>query len=355
MAALLIFLINNAKQLISFSKNVIEMGTAVSMTVYGEKGLSSESVSREKLSQITSQILGSIDDLDRKTLSWRSEDSEIRRFNHLGQGEEMPVSSDLARVIRESLILSQESDHAMDITLRPVIDVWGIESYDGAAAYIPPSDDELEKLVSITGSDHMILRTDESGSAFLKKDIPELSLDLGAVGKGYALDLAADKLADSKINGAVLAAGGRILVWGDKGEPWRVGVRDPEGAPNDYLGILSIPGDKEKSVFVSTSGGYEKYVEYEGQILEHIIDGRTLHPAESDLYSVTVLTTDSGLASDGLSTACYLLGIGASLPLLENHQAEAVFVSRDKKIYLTNGLKGVFSPIDMGYSLSEIP
>ena len=199
-----------------------------------------------------------------------------------------------------------------------------------------------------------MLRAERSPENSLEKDIPELSLDLGAVGKGYALDTAAGLLADSKASGAILAAGGSILAYGDKGEPWKIGIRDPEGSPSDTAVILSVPGKTGMTSFVSTSGGYEKYVEYQGQILEHIIDGRTMHPAEGDLYSVTVLTTGSGLASDGLSTACYILGMEASMPLLEKWNAEAVFITRDKKIWLTEGLAGTVTLINPAYTLAGV-
>ena len=345
---------SGSKQRISVTKNAVEMGTAVSLTVYGEQGRLSEQACRDHLSEVNFRILKMIGDLDRYTLSWRSEDSEVYRFNRSSQTEAMSVSPELAEVIRDSLELSRDSHGALDITLRSVIDLWGIESFDGKTAYIPPSSDEIEKAAASVGYEHLTLTDAASGEILLEKDIPELSLDLGAVGKGYALDLAAEELAGSDTSGAVLAAGGSILAYGDKGEPWKIGIRDPESSPSDLIGIISVPGESGQKTFISTSGGYEKYVEYEGKILQHIIDGRTLYPAESGLVSVTVVTKDSGLASDGLSTACFILGMEESKPLLESRNAEAVFITGDKTVWLTAGLTGRVTIYNSEYSVKEV-
>ena len=271
----LVFSRSGSKQRISVTKNAVEMGTAVSLTVYSEQGRLSEQACRDRLSEVNSRILKMIGDLDRYTLSWRSEDSEVYHFNHSAQTEAMSVSPELGEVIRDSLTICRESDGALDITLRKIIDLWGIETFDGKTAYIPPSADEIEKAAASVGYEHLKLNNAASGEVLLEKDLPKLKLDLGAVGKGYALDLAAEELAGSNVSGAVLAAGGSILAFGDKGEPWQIGIRDPEGNPSDLIGIISVPGESGQKTFISTSGGYEKYVEYEGKILQHIIDGRT--------------------------------------------------------------------------------
>lgn len=346
---------SGSKQRISVTRNAVEMGTAVSLTVYAEQGKLSEQECRDRLSELNSRILKMIDDLDRNTLSWRSEDSEVYRFNHLSSAEAMAVSPELTEVIRDSLELSRDSLGALDITLRAVIDLWGIESYDGKTAYAPPSSDELERAAASAGFGHLTLSDAASGENLLEKDIPELGLDLGAVGKGYALDRAAAELSGSDISGAVLAAGGSVLVYGDKGEPWQIGIRDPEGSPADLIGIISVPGESGKKTFISTSGGYEKLAEYQGRIFQHIIDGRTMYPAESELYSVTVVTKDSGLASDGLSTACFILGMEESKPLLESWNAEAVFIARDRTVWLTAGLAGKVTVNNPEYAVKEVP
>ncbi len=337
------------------SRSAVEMGTVVSLTLYAEKGKLSEQESRALISKRADRILEIIEELDQKVLSWRSADSEVSRFNDLAAAEVITVSQSLSDVIEQSIEICGRSGSALDITLRPVIDLWGIESYDGTSDYCPPDESSVNETAALTGIGHVIIDENEDGSASLSKDISGVSLDLGAVGKGYALDAAVSELAETEISGAVIAVGGSVLAYGDKGDPWQIGIRDPDGAPNDYAGILSIAGEEGETVFISTSGGYEKYVEYEDRIFEHIIDGRTLHPAAGGLASATIVTKNSGLISDGLSTACYLLGTEASKPLLDHYHADAVFITRDHEIFVTGGLRDIFSLNNSAYSIIDMP
>ena len=340
---------------ITVSRSAVEMGTVVSLTLYAEKGKLSGQEGRALLSKRADHIFEIIEELDRKVLSWRSADSEVSRFNDLDDSERLTVSQELFDVIKQSIEICSRSGSALDITLRPVIDLWGIESYDGSSDYFPPDESSIKDFSPLVGIGHVIINKNEDGSASLSKDISGVSLDLGAVGKGFALDAVVNELAETEISGAVIAVGGSILAYGDKGDPWKIGIRDPERAPNDYAAILSLAGKEGETVFISTSGGYEKYVKYKDQIFEHIIDGRTLHPAAGDLASVTIVTKNSGLISDGLSTACYLLGIDASKPLLDHYHADAVFITKDHKIFLTEGLRDILSLNNSAYSIADVP
>lgn len=344
------FFFNDTKT-VSSSRTGIEMGTAVSVTLYKDKGLSTESKARAELDSIINDLFVKIDDLDRNVLSWRSDTSETARFNAFPENEPFAMSTELDQVVRQSLDLAARAGGAADITLRPLIALWGIEEANDAGSFVPPREEELRALSEFIGYRHLSVR-----EGALIKDNSAVQLDLGAVGKGYALDAAYERLLLSRpVKGAIVSAGGSILAYGSKGAPWQIGIRDPEGAPTDYLGILSIPGQTGESTFVSTSGGYEKYAEYNGQIYEHILDGRTLRPVENELYSVTVLTHDSGLLSDGLSTACFILGAEDSMELLEHYHAEAVFVFRNRSILLSESLKDHFTLTDSAYSISGTP
>ena len=338
-------------QTVSVTKNGIAMGTVVSVTSYaGRKGRPEAEVKND-LNEQALQIFGETEKIDHDLLSWRSEASEVSHFNRSTETAPVPISDELGRVIREAMEISSRSGSALDITLRPVISIWGIESYDGKDAYEPPSSDAVRDAGRYTGIDYLHLIQTQDGSFSLKKDHSEVQIDLGAVGKGYALDAAASILKGSETKGAVFAAGGSILAYGEKGSPWQIGVRDPAGDPADFIGLLSLAGKAESTYFISTSGGYEKFTESNGKIYEHIIDGRTLYPAEGDLLSATIITQNSGLASDALSTACYLLGIEGSADILRYYQAEAVFVTKGNEVFISQGLKGVFSLTNSAYTL----
>jgi thiamine biosynthesis lipoprotein len=184
--------------------------------------------------------------------------------------------------------------------------------------------------------------------AHIQTDAPGLSIDLGAVGKGVAADEVckylnqqnADSTSGIHVQGAVVSIGGTVLVYGKKSgnQVWQVGIRNPRGSQDSSIGYLSL---KETTV-VSTSGDYEQYFEEDGVRYHHIFDPSTGYPADSGLMSVTVVC-EQGIYSDGLSTACFILGYEDSLPLLKQYDAEAVFITTDYDVIVTDGLTDSFT------------
>ena len=162
-----------------------------------------------------------------------------------------------------------------------------------------------------------------------KISLPEgVTVDLGAVGKGMACDMIKAYLDRSDMKGAIISVGGSILAWGDynkAGDKWQIAIAHPRNE-GEYLGVLSVDEG-----FVSTSGDYERYFEKEGKRYHHILDATTGYPAETDIISVTVIC-DSGLVSDALSTACFILGEEKSKALLQEYDASAIFVDKDMNI-----------------------
>lgn len=317
------------------------MGTTISMTIY-DKDVE-ESV-------IMDNIYESIKLLDEELISWRADDSELGRLNGnyaIGQGYQ--ISQELYVILKQSLDICSYSEGALDITIRPLAGLWNIEG-DVNEEFIPPSDEEIKAALKQVDYKAVELISEtysgDSGNVvaenyYVYMDSENMIIDLGATGKGYALDKAKAILEESKVDGALITVGGSILVYGEKsdGKPWRIGVRDPN-KPNDtsaVIGYIQLPAGTKTCV--STSGGYEKYKTYQGKDYHHILDSKTGYPSDSGLLSVTVVC-ENGLASDGLSTACYVLGYERSLPLLEKYNAEAVFMDTKGNIMVTEGLKG---------------
>jgi thiamine biosynthesis lipoprotein len=147
------------------------------------------------------------------------------------------------------------------------------------------------------------------GGADLKEFPDGVFFDFGAVAKGYALDIIKSRLDGKSYGGySVISTGSSILLYGEKpeGAAFSTAVRNPEN-PDEYLGYI-----KTKAAFISTSGGYERFFEENGEKYSHIIDLKTGYPAETDLASVTVIvpaeTENGGLLSDYLSTLIYIGG-----------------------------------------------
>ena len=316
------------------------MGSAVTLTLYGdEKDL-------EGIAEIAEK---EIKTLDEEILSHRIPGSELSRWNReAAAGEKVKISTRLHQALSEGILIYESGGHVLDLTLRPVLDVWGIEDKT-AADFRVPSEEELSQALEKTGMENLHIEDDG-----LVRDREDITLDLGAVGKGYALDAVYDKLTSgegiekpyfvpgdrkNQVMGGVIAVGGSVMVFGEKpdGKDFRVGIRDPEGLPENTVGIISFPSGTKK-MCMSTSGGYEKYIEKDGVKYHHIIDPRTGKPSDSGLRSVTVVC-ENGLLSDGLSTACFILGVEDGKKLLEKMSAEGVFLLEDGGVVITDGLK----------------
>lgn len=287
----------------------------------------------------TKDIMKRLSQVEKDAISWRVKGSDIDKLNKsAGDPAGVDVSDDTASYLRKTLELAETAEGAFDPTMGKISRLWNV---DGDHPQVPEKK-ELEKLLDESGYEnirqdgtHVVL---ESGA----------SVDFGAVGKGIGCDEAKKILEhDAQICGAVISVGGSILTYGTKpdGGDWKVAITNPDD-DKDYVGILMLSGEN----YISTSGNYEKFFEQDGKTYHHIIDPATGYPADSGLVSVSVLT-GNGLLSDGLSTACFVLGIEKSLPVLEKYKAEAIFIDEDHHVYLTNGMKDKFELTREGYTL----
>ena len=303
------------------------MGTAVSIKLYG--------VSDEKA--VATDIVTRINQLSDETISWRAEGSELYQLNSsYVTGKEYNVSPELNEILTMSFKICEDSKGALDISIRPLANLWNIEQATEDEFSIPYFAD-IADIIPEIGYENISF-TDQG--IILNKD--GMLLDFGATGKGYALDIIRAELIEDKVDGAVVTIGGSVLVYGEKSnkKPWNIGIRDPFGQDGDMIGYLTFDG--ETNICISTSGDYEKYIEKDGVRYHHILDRMTGYPASAGLSSVTVVC-ENGLASDGLSTACFVLGYDASISLLETYGAEGIFVLSDGEIIVTDGLEDIFS------------
>lgn len=302
------------------------MGTLVTETIYtaGEDP--------------SAQVMELLRDVEKRYLSWREPDSDIGKLNHqAGQGRTQ-VDGKIRAYLEETLQLSQDSGGAFDPTLGQLSLLWDVEAENPRV----PQEKKIRQCLKKSGYEKIHL--DGSEWAELEKGV---SLDLGAVGKGIGGDEAAAFLReDPQIQGGVIAVGGSVVTLGSKpdGSPWKVAVRDPRGGEDEFLGVLTLEGEG----YVSTSGDYEKYFMEGGRRYHHILDPFTGYPADSGLISVTALG-ENGLASDGLSTACFVLGMEKGAKLLEKYQAEGIFVNEEKQVYVTEKLMKNFELTADGY------
>lgn len=306
-----------------YSATGIAMGTVTNQTIYAKDG------------DLTSEVRDIIAGLEQNTLSWRTEGSEVACINAAaGSGVYTQVSDGLYEELQILLQLSENSGGAFDFTIRPVAALWNIDAW--AAGENPsatlPAQEQIAFALAHTGYENLSLT---GGSVLLPKD---MALDLGAAGKGIACDRVTAYLKEQAVYGAVISVGGSVATIGKKpdGTPWQIGIIDPRDT-SAFIGILYLEGDN----FVSTSGDYERYIEVDGVRYHHILNPETGYPAESGVRSVTILC-DSGILSDALSTACFVLGEEKGMELAESYGAQALFVDGEGNISMTDGMRQFF-------------
>lgn len=311
----------------AFEHSGISMGTVVTAQLYGPGG-----------EDTSSALFSAFDTLEKERLSWRADSSEIARIN-ASSGSCGPISDQTASYLRQAAAVSEKSGGALDCTMGALTRLWDI---GGEKARVP-SQAEITAALQTIGWQKLSLH---DGQAALIKG---QALDLGAVGKGIACDEAKQILDGTRLSGAVVSVGGSLLLWGSRpgGGDWKVGVRDPRGAASEQLGTFALAEG-----FVSTSGDYERTLTVNGKTYHHILDPKTGYPADAGLISVTV-TAPSGLLSDALSTACFVLGYEKSLPLLDSFGAQAIFVTKEKNVLVTGGLKQAFQLTNDAYHLIQ--
>ncbi len=295
------------------TREIFAMDTVMELTVYGSGAADRTRETAELLSGLEAK------------LSVTRADSEVARLN---AGKTVDLSKETAELLRRSLRLRDETGGVLEPFLYPLTRLWGFTTGD----YRVPSDAEIaETLAGIRGGSYTL----EGDTASLHG----LALDFGAVAKGYAGQLAAERLRAAGVTSAILSLGGNVQTVGLKpdGSLWNVAIRDPED-PEGYLGVLAVG-----ETAVVTSGGYQRYFEEDGVRYIHILDPETGRPADAGLSSVTIVSAD-GLLADGLSTALYVLGLDRAEALWRDRSDfEAVLVAKDGAIYVTAGLAEAFS------------
>lgn len=214
-------------------------------------------------------------------------------------GSPYEVSETLYEFMKINLDIWRITEGIFDFTVGRIMKEWNFVTEKPQI----PEQERIRELLSFTGAGHIELRPGNQ----VVFDVPEIMLDPGASGKGYAMDCIVNYLKSQGIFHGVLDFGGQIYVMGKKHkegfkeEPWRIGVKDPD-APERICKILEAADES-----VATSSCYEHFFEADGKKYSHIIHPLTGLPAETDLKSVTIICK-SALWADALSTTCFLMG-----------------------------------------------
>ncbi len=273
--------------------------------------------SKEAFDAVANEVLKELETYHRLfTIYHRFEGLEnLCTINELVEGQHRTVTVD--RRIIDMLLYAKQmhelTDGKINIAMGSVLSIWHeyrtVGMSDPASAQLPPMD-ELQVAAQHTDINNLIIN--EQNCTVTITD-PEMKLDVGAIAKGYAVEMVAQGLEAKGVTGYVLNVGGNVRTVGTKadGQPWTVGLENPMDEGEDYLCYLGLAG---KSLV--TSGSYQRYYLVDGKRYHHIIHPDTLMPAEG-FVSVSVLTSHSGSA-DALSTALFCMTLEQGMALVNS-------------------------------------
>lgn len=300
------------------------MGTAVQMQVYARPPQSDAAATAAM-----DRAFAEIHRLELLMTTWR-DDSEVARINQTAGGAAVPVSPEVLQVVRRSLDFSRLSRGAFDISYYALRGLWRFDEDLTPALPDPAQLAARRRLI-----DWRQITVDEKARTVRLGKVG-MAINLGGIGKGFAVDAASKVLRTAGFPDHIVQAGGDLMLAGSKGgQPWKAGVRDPRGDRDDSFAVCPI-----RDRAFSTAGDYERSFLLNGRRYHHIIDPRTGYPATA-ARSVTIWARDA-LTADGLDDAVLILGAPEGLRLVEQLPGVgAIIVDQHNRVHVSQRLRGV--------------
>jgi thiamine biosynthesis lipoprotein len=254
-------------------------------------------------------------------------DSELSRINQSEANVWLDVSPELFAIIRQAISISQQTDAAFDITVGPLVNLWGFGPTEGPNTN-RPTEEAVESARALVGYQHIEL---DLKNRRLRKPFKDLYVDLSAIAKGYGVDAIANYLDSLGIRDYLVEIGGELRGKGlsPRGDSWRVAVERPESGQRQVHKVLNV-----SDIAIATSGDYRNFYEYDGVRFSHTIDPRTGMPVTHSLASVTVLSKQAVIA-DAWATALMVLGEQAGFELAEQKGVAAYFLYQQGDEFLS--------------------
>lgn len=269
---------------------------------------------------------------DDHQLSTYKNDSVLSRFNQYTGTAPQPISAGMADAIITSLRIGQKTGGEMDITVGPLVNLWGFGPDKQPVA--TPTQQQIDVAKSETGLQHLKVIQQYDGD-YLQKDMAGMYVDLSTVGEGYATDHLARLVEGNGISNYLVSVGGAVVSRGKnpQGKAWQVAIQKPTDKDNEVQAIVDLQG-----MGISTSGSYRNYYELDGKRLSHIIDPQTGRPITHKLVSATVIAS-TALEADGWDTGLMVLGTDKALALAEKEHLAVYLITKE-----ANGFKATMTP-----------
>ncbi|WHA09351.1 FAD:protein FMN transferase [Enterococcus montenegrensis] len=311
------------------------MGTYVRIRVYDEGKEDAMKPAFDRVKELADKI----------TINQKG--SEIDAINENAGIKPVKVTSDMYYLLKEAYKYSEETDEAFNMTIGAITQLWRIGFDDARKPAQSEIDAALKKI-----DFHKVKFNDQNQTVYLEEK--GMIIDLGAIAKGYITDEVVKVLQDKGVTSAIVDLGGNVYVLGHSNrgqkDPWNVGIQDPNKSRGSIVGSI-----KEKNRTIVTSGIYERFLEVDGKKYHHIFDSKTGYPYDNDIAGVSIITNKS-IDGDALSTSVFAMGVKEGLKFIEEHEkgSDAIFVTKDDKIYVTDGIKDNFKiGKDSGYTMGN--
>jgi thiamine biosynthesis lipoprotein len=273
-------------------------------------------------------VFAELDRLDALLSVWKP-GSDVLRLNAAAGKAPVAVSTETIEILETAQRVSVWTAGKFDITFGALSDVW---KFDHDQDNRVPSAAAIAARLPLV--DHHRIVVDASArTAFIERE--GMRIHLGGIGKGYAVDRAVALMRAYGISDFMVQFGGDLYVSGVAGDgPWRLGINDPRGAPDDSFATLEL-----RDATFSTSGDYERFFIADDVRYHHLLDPQTGQPARGS-RSVTIVAASAMLA-DALSTGVFIMGAHNGMALIERlPEVEAVIVSADNEVLISRGLRG---------------
>ncbi|MEB6539207.1 FAD:protein FMN transferase ApbE [Serratia plymuthica] len=299
------------------------MGTFYSVKISGDV-----KISKPLLQQQVDALLERAND----DISTYRPTSVLSRFNQSHSTDPQPIPRGMADIILTAQRIGRDTQGAMDITVGPLVNLWGFGP-DKRAVKVPEQQ-QIEAAQKNIGLQHLKLLSDSRGE-WLQKDLPNMYVDLSTLGEGYGVDQLVKLMARNGITNYLVSVGGAVSSRGvnGQGKPWRVAIQKPTDRENAVQALVDLQG-----YGISTAGSYRNYFEQNGQRYSHVIDPVTGRPITHRLVSATVIAS-TALEADGWDTGLMVLGTEKALKLAEEKGLAVYLISKTD-----DGFSAVMTP-----------
>ena len=311
----------------TYEINGFTMGTTYSVKII-ENALDS--------SKVRSHIDSILDSIN-MDMSTYIESSSISEFNDYNIGRKYPISNDFHKVLVSSKYFSKLTGGAFDITVNPLVKLWG---FSKKSLERLPRENEIKQILKTIGMDNLIIGED---SWISKKN--EVTIDLSAIAKGYAVDKISEYLTNLNMKNHMVEIGGEVRVSGLNidNNKWQIGIQYPSFQRSSnktvYSDINPHTVIKISDISIATSGDYRNYFNFKGRRYSHIISPKTGYPVENKIISVSVISKEC-LNADALATALIVMDIQDGIDLIEQLDGyESFFILEDNSTHYTSGIK----------------